>query len=203
MTGISKGREIAIGVRTHTGWAAYVILCGDPEAPTLVGRGRLDLSDAANEESKMLYHAAESMPYERARKHIERRRISTARLADRALGAILGEGARVKGCCVLTASGKPLPELRSILSSHALIHAAEGEFYRAAVAEACARRKIAVQRVRERDVAEETMVLPVSAARRRDRLIALGKQAGPPWTQDQKLSALGAWLVLAARSSPR
>jgi hypothetical protein len=32
------------------------------------------------------------------------------------------------------------------------------------------------------------------------RVAELGKLIGPPWSQDQKLSATGAWIVLAGQS---
>jgi hypothetical protein len=203
MTATSKGLNSALAVRAHAGWAAYVVLRGDPKAPEIAARGRMELFDPALEESKMLFHAAEPMPFARAESYIDKCRAATAKRADLALENILKENGPIAGCCVLTASGKPLPELKAILASHALIHAAEGVFYRDAVADACKRRKIAVQRIRERDIAEESNMLPLSEVARRDALGAFGKQVGSPWTQDEKLSALGAWLVLAARGSIR
>jgi hypothetical protein len=161
------------------------------------------LFDREADESKMLFHAAEMMPFRRAEKFIAECRETTAKLADLALRNILAENGPISGCCVLTASGKPLPELKAILASHALIHATEGVFYRDAVAVACARHKIVVKRVRARDVAEEAEVLPIPESARREVLSGFGKQAGAPWTQDKKLSALGAWLVLAAKPSMR
>ncbi len=136
------------------------------------------------------------MPFARAEKFVAECRATA--------GAACGRCAReypgpVSGCCVLTASGRPLPGLVGILASHALIHSAEGEFYRDAVAEACARAKIAVSRVRERDVLLEAEHL----AGWRERLVEFGKAVGPPWTQDEKLSALGAWLVLRAKAGRR
>ncbi len=91
-----------------------------------------------------------------------------------------------------------LAELKSILASHALIHTAEGAFYREAIAAACAARRIAVHRVRERELDGECEVLAVSLAAARQRFAQFGRQLGAPWTQDEKLSALGAWLTLAS-----
>jgi hypothetical protein len=34
-------------------------------------------------------------------------------------------------------------------------------------------------------------------------LAALGKQIGPPWSQDEKLAAIVAWLALLNRVGPR
>lgn len=181
----------ALGVRAHSGWAAYVVLGGDP--PEIVARGRMALCESAD--TKMLHHAAEPMPLARAETFIAECRKVSAKLADKALKEI----GPVAGCCILAASGRPLPDLKGILASHAAIHAAEGEFYRDAVADACARAGIAVKRVRERDIADEAQHL----SGWQQRIVAFGKQVGPPWTQDEKLSALGAWLVLAAKPSKR
>ena len=157
------------------------------KAPDIVARGRMELCDG----HKQPFHEAETMPFARAEKFVAECRATAARLADEALKSI----GPISGCCVLTASGKPLPGLVGILASHALIHSAEGEFYRDAIAEACARAKIAVSRVRERDILLEAKHL----AGWHERLVEFGKAVGPPWTQDEKLSALGAWLVLRAR----
>ncbi len=191
MTGNTKGPKRALGVRTHSGWAAYVVLEGSAKAPDIVARGRMMLCDG----HKQPFHEAETMPFARAQKFVAECRTKTAKLADEAIKAI----GPVSGCCVLSASGKPLPGLVGILASHALIHSAEGEFYRDAVAGACAHVKIAVSRVRERDIQMEAEHLGAW----RERLAAFGKQLGAPWTQDEKLAALGAWLVLAARRSKR
>jgi hypothetical protein len=136
------------------------------------------------------------MAYAQAEQFITRCTASTAALAGKAL-ADIQKSFPVSACCVLTASGRPLPDLEGILASHALIHAAEGEFYRDAVAVACARRQIAVRRVRERDVEDELHKLPVPAAAAKERLAEFGKRMGPPWTQDEKMAAIGAWLMLA------
>lgn len=181
----------ALGVRSHSGWAAYVVLSGNPKAPDIIARGRMELC----ERYKQPFHEAEPMAFARAEKFIAACRAVTAKLANEALKDI----GPVSGCCILTASGRPLPDLKSILASHALIHAAEGEFYRDALAESCARVGIAVKRVRERDVVHEAEHLPAW----RERIAGFGRELGAPWTQDEKLSALGAWLVLAAKPSRR
>jgi hypothetical protein len=101
---------------------------------------------------------------------------------------------------VLAASGRPLPGLKDILASHSYIHAAEGEFYRDAVAVACEAAGISVRRIRSRAMDEELDLLAIPAAVARERLAAFGKAVGSPWTQDEKLSALGGWVMLAGRS---
>jgi hypothetical protein len=192
----------ALGVRAHSGWAAFCVLAGDPKAPHILERGRMTLCDNAIRGSKQPFHEAEMMPFVAAEKFIVRCTTSSARLAARAVGDLSTRLAPT-ACCVLTASGRPLPDLRGILASHAAIHAAEGEFYRDAVAAACARAGMAVRRVRERDLEAEILKLPLGPGAAKARLAAFGKQMGAPWTQDEKLSALGAWLMLASLPSRR
>jgi hypothetical protein len=201
MTGRSRHPERAtLGVRSHSGWAAYVVLAGDARDPKLVTRDRMQLCDPAIIGSKQPFHQAEPMTFDRAVAFIHACTTATAKLARRAVSQIDRE-TPLRACCVLTAAGKPLPDLRTILSSHALIHTAEGEFYRDAVAAACDRCEIAVRRVRERDMENELQKLPVTATTAKERIAAFGKQVGPPWTQDEKLAALGAWLMLAVLPS--
>jgi hypothetical protein len=202
MTGRSKVPDAALGVRSHSGWAVYCVLAGDPGAPDILARGRMQLCDPAIEGSKQPFHHAEPMALPRAEKFIGLCTTSSARLADRALAQV-GQRARITACCVLTASGRPLPDLKGILASHSIIHAAEGEFYRDAIAHACERANIPVRRVRERDMEAETHNLPTPPADAKARLAEFGKQLGAPWTADEKLSALGAWLMLASLPSRR
>ena len=166
------------------------MLGGSAKSPRILARGRMRLCDA----HKQPFHEAEPMAFAQARLFVARCRAVTARLADEAVRDIAASR-----CCVLTASGKPLPGLDKILASHALIHSAEGEFYRDAVAEACERRGMQVARIRERDIAAEAEHL----SDWRERLAEFGRRMGAPWTQDEKLAALGAWLVLAARQPKR
>ena len=197
MTGrTSRPEAAALGVRAHSGWAAYVVLSGDSKHPEIVARARMVLCDSKIKGSKQPFHEAEPMAFAKAEQFIARCTASTAVLARKALGEIQ-KSSPVTACCVLTASGRPLPTLKGVLASHTLIHAAEGEFYRDAIALACTRRGIAVRRVRERDVDVELLKLPVPSGDAKARLSEFGKRMGPPWTQDEKLAAIGAWLMLA------
>jgi len=163
----------------------------------------MELCDFSIKGSKQPFHEAEPMPFEEGSRFISRCGRATAALADIAIAQIQTEVSALSSCCVLTASGRTLPDLRTILASHALIHAAEGEFYRDAIVDACTRSKIPTERMRERDIDAAADRLPGSDALRRQRLAAFGKQVGTPWRQDEKLSALAAWLALASRPSQK
>jgi len=191
MTGTGKGRKrLALGFRSHSGWAAAILLSEDLE---VVARERVVLCDPKIEGSKQPFHHAEPMPFAKAEAFIARCTASSDALARGALAKFDG---RIVGACILTASGRPLPDLRGILASHAAIHAAEGEFYRDALARACEAAKLKVNRLKERDA----MVWAASRLGEsvvKSRLAALGQALGPPWSADEKLATVGAWLTLA------
>ena len=197
-----RKQRAALGLRAHSGWAAAILVCGSASDIAIVERRRVELCDPAIEGSKQPFHHAEPMAFPRAEAFIARCRKSTDALAVAAIAGLLeivaAQKLKLAGCGVLSASGRALPSLKQILASHALIHAAEGEFYRDALARACARERIAVVRIRERDALRQASdQLHRPEAKMQERLVSLGKSLGPPWTQDQKLAALAAWSLLA------
>lgn len=199
---VPKPQRAALGVRTHSGWAAAILLSGPVGAPQILERRRIQLCDPAMEGSKQPFHHAEPMGFAMAGRFIGRCANSTddyARSAIKELVAAAGQ-ITLTGCGILTASGRALPDLKSILASHSLIHAAEGEFYRDAITRACDREQIAVARVKEREV-EGWTASRVGEAALKSTIAAMGKALGPPWTADEKLATMVAWLVLASKEA--
>ena len=182
-------KPAAIGVRAHSGWAALVALSGAPGTLEVLTRQRIAVTDPTMAGANQPYHYAEKLAIGAAERHLTECAAVGERLAGEALGLIINElrGRKyaVKGCAILLASGRALPPLPAILASHALIHTAEGEFFRHAFWKACERLQIPVTGVRERDLG----VIDQEIA-------ALGKSIGPPWTTDQKLASLAACTVL-------
>jgi hypothetical protein len=190
-------RPATLGFRVHSGWAAMVALSGPVTAPVLVLRRRIELCGGG---SKQPYHEAEKMTLSDAAAHIDGCAKSTARMARNSLSDALAKLSPydIKGGCILEASGRPLPELAATLRSHALIHTAEGEFFRSAVREACVSCGLAYWQVKERDLwAEAARTLGRPAEDLQSVVDAFRKDLGPPWQQDQKLAALAAWVMLA------
>jgi hypothetical protein len=191
--------QAALGLRAHSGWAALVAVGGGPASPQVLDRRRIEMADGP--EAKQPYHAAEELPLARAQALLDRLGRVAHQRAAAGLGAALADlradGYHVMGAIVLTASGKPLPGLESVLASHALIHTADGEHFRDALAFAGKQHGVPVARIREKDlVAQAAKALGQPAPALQAAVTAWGKPLGPPWTQDQKLSALGAWLGL-------
>src|SRR6266404_1628466 len=193
--------KAAAGFRAHSGWSALVVVAAGPRSPVVVDRRRIELADAAIPGSMQPYHAAEPLTLKDAEAHI-RRSVDQARLlAQRALHAAIDDvkksGHEVVGCGILLASGRPATSLASILASHALIHAAEGELFRDALKYASQACRLPVTTVKERDLFEYAAAeLRIPSGELQRRVEAMGRALGPPWRQDQKLAAVVAWLAL-------
>ncbi len=197
----------AIGLRAHSGWAALVAVAGTPQSARVLLRRRIELADPRLPASKQPYHAAEGKTLPAAERIIDRSSGDACRLGGRALGEVLSElekrKHRVVACGLLLASGRPLPALGAILASHALIHTADGELFRDALAAAAQQRGLPVTRVREKELlSRAATALRIPEEEITQRLKDIGRSIGSPWTEDQKLAALAGWLALAGSSSP-
>jgi hypothetical protein len=194
IAGVTK--RATIGLRAHSGWAALVAVTGPLSSPEVIARRRIEIADPGIRGSKQPFHAAEPLDYPDAKKYLERCSASTQRLAREAL--LAAKRGEVAGCGIILGSGRTLPALQAILASHALIHTAEGEFYRNALVEASGHLGIPVLGVKEKELYQRgaaQLRIPVSEIER--RVAELGKPMGAPWTQDQKYAALVAWMALA------
>jgi hypothetical protein len=201
-------KRAAIGIRAHSGWAAVVAVAGNSGEVRVIDRRRIVVVDSDGPRAKQPYHFAENLPLGEAQSHLERCEKTAIRLATAGLRSVMetlrDSQHEVLGCGILQASGRPLPSLAATLASHALIHTAEGQFFRNVFARACAEIGVPVSKIRERelfDIASRELRIP--AARLKSKLANLGRELGPPWTQDQKNAALVGWLLLAGKPKPR
>jgi len=192
-----------LGFRVHSGWAAAVVLCGPMDAPVVVDRRKIQLVKIFTYAYRQPYHTAEKMLRHDALKFIRGVQSDAKRLAlssRRSLQADLEEGdLKIVRSALLLASGRALPDLDRILASHALIHTADGELFRDSLRSACAACNLPLEGIREKELftAAFSKALCVQPAALKRRIAALGKAVGPPWGQDEKFAALGAWITLA------
>lgn len=204
---VVPARPIALGIRTHSGWASVVAIAATSEGLAILHRGRVELVVPGPDAVRQPYHEAEGRPLDRARQIVADATELASRLAAEGLAA-LAEGVRAEGnveaCGVLLSSGRPLPGFEAILASHTAIHAAEGELYRDAIRSAAAARRWTVAAAPEKQVWTRVAAAvgqPPAAVQK--RVAALGKSLGPPWTQDEKLATAAAILALSeAGASP-
>lgn len=195
-------KRAAIGVRMHSGWGALVAVSNSAGIVEVIDRRRVAITTPGTPGANQPYHFAENLELRDAEKFLGNclavsKRLALAAVQD-VVGELRGRQYLVVGSAVLLASGRPLPPLSKILVSHALIHAAEGEFFREAFSKACEGLDLSVTGLQERNLDECVQTtFGKAATRMQQRVSTLGRSLGPPWTKDQKMAALAALVVLA------
>ena len=198
-----------VGFRAHTGWAAAVVVTGG-DWPTVIDRRRIAYEPSAG---RFLYHQASEMGAVKGENLVTMGRRQALRAARRAIKDLIADLAsryfKVAVAAIPAGNTKLPNSLTEILAAHSRIHAAEGAFYRETLADACQALGLSVYRPPERDLSSV-----VSARTKLDttqiafRIREMGKEFGPPWSEDQKVAALAAWscgemATEAARTAPR
>jgi len=180
-----------------------VIVAGDTDNPLVLTRNRVEMADPRLPGSKQPYHEVEELPVDKAEERLARLRTSAGSMAHEAIRALIDEtvkhGPAPRAAGILDSSGRKGDSLAAVLASHALIHTADGDHFREALAEGCRRCDLAVVRIRQRDLVDRAAAtLHQSPARLAATVLTMGKPLGAPWGADQKSAALLAWLLLAS-----
>jgi hypothetical protein len=204
---VKNANTAALGFRAHSGWAAAVALVGPPRSPEVIDRRRITLVEPGSPGGVQPYHAARTMDLPKAEEFIAVVIVAidhSALLAVRIFAeAISGQGHSVASCGIVLASGRALPSLEATLRSHAMVHTAEGELYRSAIAKAAKDLNLQCVRLPERDlykVAAKQLHIP--EPKLRVRITEMGRSQGSPWAADEKCATLVAWLTLAGFENP-
>jgi hypothetical protein len=163
----------ALGFSIHTGWAAAVVVTGPPLK--VLSRSKMELADGEHD-SRFLYHLAREQPGN-AERILEQGQRTARDRATAALTRLVKELPDYALVVALPGPKRVLPSLRAILASHLLIHSAEGELFRRAIADAAAHLGLLVAIVQQ------------------GKLPLVGK-IGSPWGKDQKDAAALAWAAL-------
>jgi hypothetical protein len=194
-------KSAAIGLRIHSGWGALVAVAGVNGAQEIIERRKIIVIDPKAAGVAQPYHFIEEMELRAAERHLARCASDSKRLAVEALREVSAHlrdnGFALAGAAILLSSARPLPDLDEILGSHALIHAAEGEFFRHAFRQALERLEIPVTGIRERDLDDQARkTFGKEATEVHQRIDGMGRLLGPPWTEDEKTAALAAAIIL-------
>lgn len=171
---------------------------GNVGAPVLVAKALAQV--AFTFEEGAIFHVAQEKPFEAARTFLrDRERALVARARQELAGFIDPLDVEIVGAILAAPPPKALPALESILKSHPLVHAAEGELYRRVFADACTALGTRPERVPAETLASRVgKAVELSATKIAAHLAAMGKASGKPWAAEQKEAALAAWLALAA-----
>lgn len=199
---IQSGSRAAVGFSVHSGWAALVALTLTRNQPVVLAKTRPELVESFTYKFRQPYHTAKKMPLDQAGSFISGVEQEAKRLGQKAIQSIQQDlqkkGYDLEHFALVLASAKPLPTLDRILASHALIHTADGESFRSALADAGEACNLSTFTVKQRELVETgCKTLGISSPALTTQLAAIGKPLGAPWSQDEKFAALAAWLALA------
>jgi len=195
-------QRAAIGFRVHSGWAAMVAVALENGLLVVLEKRKLLLVKTFSYTFRQPYHTAGKMQLNDAAEFVRGVESESRELALAGIRALRREleklHYKVCGCALLLASGRELPEFEKIFASHALIHTADGELFRDSIRHSCNRAKLPLTAIKERDL------LATAASRLKKKpqfvnrhIAGLGRSLGPPWTADEKLATLAAWVTLA------
>jgi hypothetical protein len=194
-------KHAAVGFRVHSGWTALVAISLEGGSPRVLLRQRPQLVKKFTYEFRQPYHSAEKISPAEGRSFISFVKAEARSLGYQAIRSartsLREQGYELTRCALLLASGRPLPALPRILASHSLIHTADGELFREALLHASKRCGVETFTTKESglvETASEALSLPSEEIVR--RVADLGGEVGAPWAQDEKCSALVAWLSL-------
>jgi len=197
--------KVVIGFADHSGWCVAVAVVATGGWFEVVARERLEILEpgwtlpSPPGLPRQPYHAV-------AEQGMDRRVIEE--VLESAADGAAAEIKRIReslrrtghdlGIAVVPVGTVRLPaSLDAILGSHALLHAAEGELFREALAEGASRCGLTVVRAPRKDIiglaaSASGLSLQAFEAKLKDA----GKPLGPPWTADQRLAMAGAMLAL-------
>jgi hypothetical protein len=191
----------ALGFRPHSGWTAVVAVAGQDGRPVALVSRRIELSTP--DVPVQAYHAAAGLSPDAAAELVARAHAVALACARDGLDALAGE-LEAAGHEVVAAGvpigGLAIPaELATILRSHPLLHAAEGDLFREVIAAAAQERGLRVAEIPARELpALAGRSLAVEEPGLRAVLADAGREVGRPWRKDQKDAAMLGWLALAS-----
>jgi hypothetical protein len=193
-------KPAALGFRLHTGWAALVVVAGEPGKLEVLLRRRIELLPSGDSVPRFVYHKAAELPPAQATELIERAVEASLQTAGIAVNEILDH---LRTLALVTKAGipcgsKPAPkDLQAVLRSHPAIHTAEGALFQRSLASACEKCGVTVISAREREVwLKAADAWGVKEAVLRRAVDALRKSVGAPWGADQKTATAFALLAL-------
>jgi hypothetical protein len=188
----------AIGLKAKTGRAIAVVLCGPRDAPQLVKRSEMILTDPRIPATFQPFHEVMDLPWKESENKVKPYIRAIEKVAAKALAGLihelLAQGLTVSGVGI---AGSADRDLSKIGNYHIRAHAAEGLLFRRVLESAAQRNKLAHRTFSEKTLpAQAASELHWALAQLNKHLKAVGQSAGPPWRAEQRVAATAAWLVL-------
>ena len=192
--------EVAAGFATHSGWAVAVVV-GLADAHLQVhDRRRVEL--VAPDLPRQAYHAAADLPASDGVEVVAAVDRSIAEHARRVLAAVRADLDRGLSLVAVGVVGRPrdIPDVATVLASHALMHASEGEQYRRGLAEAGDELALPVLRADPAGLEQAAAdAIGWGSSHLADEHTHLRSTLGPPWQRDHRHATAAALLALTKR----
>lgn len=187
----------AIGLKARTGRAIAVILCGPVDAPRLIRRTELILTDQRVPATFQPYHEVMDLPWNESEIKVKPFIHAIEKVAAKALAQLIHE-LRAEGLEVVSVgiAGSADRDLSKIGSYHIRAHAAEGLLFRQVLEFAAQANKLPYRTFVEKSLQTQAAAeLGCTTPQLNMRLASMGRSAGPPWRTDQRVAATAAWLT--------
>jgi hypothetical protein len=159
-----------------------VALTGPPDV-RLLARTHVDL--VGDDLPAQAYHAAVGLPLAAAEELVRRWAEAAVTSAEACFAELMEDGRVV--AVGIAAVVRSVPAMDVVLRSHPLLHMAEGQLAREALAEAATRAGLPVHYLDPKGRHDPAAV---------ERTVALGRTAGPPWRKEHRMAALAALAAL-------
>jgi hypothetical protein len=188
--------EVAVGFMTHSGWAIAVVVGLVDGHIKVYDRRRVAL--VAPDLPRQPYHAVADLPAGEARQFVA---AVDASIADRSLTELSAIRDAVSDHRLVAVGvvghSREIPDVATVLASHALMHASEGEQYRRGVSGAAEQLCLPVWRTESRQLTTEVaQAMGWSSSRLADEHAQVRTAIGPPWQKDHKEAAAAALISL-------
>jgi len=190
--------QLALGLAPHTGWAIAVVAAGPPGAPKVLHRARVELVPDGVE--RFAFHLVQDWPIAKAERSIAATRDAVERTAEAVvaeLAVVAGEHGTVAGVGIVGRPQEVPEDLAQVLARHQLLHAGEGALYLSALLDAADAAGLrATLAPPKRTVEQVAAAIGTAPGLLADRLGALRKELGAPWTADHRAATAAALLAL-------
>ena len=182
------GVAVAAGVYDHAGWA--VVVCVD--GTEVIDRRRIELVEPGVP-SLPYHHPAQKLPLEKAIALVERVQAS----AERCVKAALDGFPQGVSAIALRKRPKLPPTIAERIQSYYAQTRADTVMFREVIIESAEARGWTVTDYEAKSVIDLAASIP-GLEDIEERLKAVGKTLGPPWTKDHRVAAAAAFLAASA-----
>jgi hypothetical protein len=195
---MKKSNHVSIGLRAKTARAIAVVLGGTTEAPIVLAKLEIKLSDPKIPATAQPYHEVMELSWEESQKAVRKSASAIEAIARKALALLIKEqqanGMRVRAAGIVGAKDR---DLARIGNYHIRAHAAEGVLFRRVLDLAADANKLEWRTFSDRELDQiAANELGAESAGVKRKLSDLGRSLAPPWRADEKQAATAAWLVL-------